>query len=107
MVPFLLPMEPTEPTEPTEPLHPPTEPLQRPPTQPLQPPTEPLHPPMKNPLPDTSDRPNVRFGRTSSVRFSPNDRTFLQNTELFSRQPFIFLFCLMTHMYAGLSLAFM
>ena len=33
--------------------------------------------------PPTSDRPNIWFGRTSTVRFSPNDNLFLQNTELF------------------------
>ena len=32
--------------------------------------------------PPTSDRPNIRFGRTSTVLFSPNDNLFLQNTVL-------------------------
>ena len=30
-----------------------------------------------------SDRPNVRFGRTSTVRFGPNDRTFFCRTQNF------------------------
>ena len=54
-------------------------------------------------LPNTSDRPNVPFGRTSNVRFGPNDRTFFCRTQnLFSYyiqcqwHPFIFLFCWMT-----------
>ena len=64
-----------------------------------------------------SDRPNVRFGRTVLPNFYCAVRPkwqnfFLQNTELFSyyiqwqQQPFIFLFCLMTHMYVALSLVF-
>mgnify|MGYP007015527449 CR=1 FL=1 len=49
-----------------------------------------------------SDRPNVRFGRTVRPNFYCAVRPrwqnfFLQNTELFSRQPFI----LMTHIYAA------
>jgi hypothetical protein len=31
----------------------------------------------------SSDRPNVRFGRTSTVRFGPNDRTFFCRTQNF------------------------
>ena len=62
-----------------------------------------------------SDRPNVRFGRTSTVRFDPNDRTFFCRTQNFFSSyyyiqcqwhPFIFLFCFVTHMYASLSLVF-
>ena len=58
-----------------------------------------------------SDRPNVRFGRTVRPNFycavrPKSQNFFLQNTELFSRQPFIFLFCLMIHMFAALSLVF-
>ena len=54
---------------------------------------------------DSSDRPNVRFGRTVRPNFYcavwPKwQNFFLQNTEL--RQPLIFLFCLMTHMYTSL-----
>ena len=49
-----------------------------------------------------SDRPNIRFGQTVRPNFYCAVRPkwqnfFLQNTELFSQQPFIFLFCLMTH----------
>ena len=43
------------------------------------------------------------FGRTSTVRFGPNDKTFFCRTQNFF---FIFLFCLMTHMYMALSLVF-
>jgi hypothetical protein len=62
-------------------------------------------------LGQTSDRPNVRLGRTVWPNFYCAVRPkwqnfFLQNTELFLRQPFIFLFCLMTHMYAALSLVY-
>ena len=47
------------------------------------------------------------FGQTSTVRFGPNDRPFFCRTQnFFSQQPFIFLFCLTTHMYAALSLVF-
>ena len=51
------------------------------------------------------------FGRTFTLWFGPNDRTFFCRTQNFFSyyiqcqwQPFIFLFCLMTHMFVALSL---
>ena len=53
------------------------------------------------------------FGRTSTVRFGPNDRTFFCRTQNFFSyysqcqwHLLIFLFCSMTHMFMALSLVF-
>ena len=53
-----------------------------------------------------SDQPNIRFGWTSTARFGPNDRTQNFFSYYIQWHPFIYLFCLMTHMYAALSLVF-
>ena len=44
----------------------------------------------------SSDRPNVQFGRTSSVRFGPSDRTFFCRTQNFFSLLYIAVFKIAT-----------